>query len=175
MTASADAGAAQFPKHYRRRHLGLAVAASAMLALSGQRVGIDRALTMTGDAALASLRLGPTSPVADALARGLGQLWPLQVETREDVSRLTDFDPNNLPLFSHLETQRVPGADAGAGEAQATVLVDPLGYVSHVTLKMLETLEIALWGTLVAILLVLAGLATLLSDRRRRAGESVDR
>lgn len=153
MTTSAATDAAQFPKPYRRRHFGLAVAAIALLALSGQRVGVDRALTMTGDAALASIGLGPPSPVADALVRGLGQLWPLQVETQEDVSRLTDFDPNNLPLFSHLEKQPVQGADAGAGTEQATMLVQPLGYVGHVTVKMLETLEIALWGTLVAILL----------------------
>lgn len=153
MIGPAPAGAAQFPQPYRRRHFGLAIAAIALLTLSGQRVGIDRALTRTGDAALASLGLGPPSPVANALSRGLGQLWPLQIETREDISRLTEFDANNLPLFSHLEKLPVKRVEASADVDQTTVLVKPLGYVGHVALKMLETLEIALWGTLVAIVL----------------------
>lgn len=153
MTEILGEGATQFPQPYRRRHFGLAIAAIGLLALSGERVGIDRALTMTGNAVLAPLGLGPPSTVADALARGIGQLWPLQIETREDVSRLPEFDPNNLPMLSHLEKVPVQEAKGEAGTQQTNILVQPLGYVSHVSLKMLETLEIALWGTLVAILL----------------------
>ena len=153
MTGLLTADPRQFPQPYRHRHFGFAVVVIALLVMSGQRVGIDRALTMSSGAVLAPLGLGPPSPVADALGRGLGQLWPLQVETREDVSRLPDFDAKNLPPFSHLEKIPSPTPGARSDEVQATILVQPLGYISHVAIKMLETLEIALWGTLVAIVL----------------------
>ena len=153
MTATLASHAERFPQPCRRRHFGVALAALVLLVLSGHRVGIDRALTMVGAAVLAPLGLGQPSPVADALARGAGQLWPLQVESREDVSRIPDFDASVLPPMSYLEKVPWQGADAATAGEQTTVLVQPLGYVSHVALKMFETLEIALWGTLVAILL----------------------
>jgi phosphonate transport system permease protein len=150
VTSALAADAARYPRSYRPRYLGIALAALLLLAISGQRVGIDRALTMITGAVLAPAGLGPASPVADALGRGIGQLWPLQIETREDVTRIPDFDADALPPLAHLETDP---AGAKTGPAPTTVLVQPLGYIGHVALKMLETLEIALWGTLVAVIL----------------------
>jgi phosphonate transport system permease protein len=160
MTSALVPDAARFPQPYRLRHLGLAILVTLVLVVSGQRVGIDRAIAMTASAVMAPLGLGPPSPVADALARGLGQLWPLQFETRDDVARLPAFDADALPPLAYLETEtrRETALDPETSQAvvrtvRTTLLVQPLGYVGHVALKMLETLEIALWGTLVAILL----------------------
>jgi phosphonate transport system permease protein len=160
VTHGLAADAARFPQPYRLGHLGLAVLAIVLLVVSGQRVGIDRAVAMTAGAVLAPFGLGPPSPTADAMARGLGQLWPLQLETREDVARLPAFDTRALPPLSHLETgtRREATRDPETSQpvfrtVQTTWLVQPFGYLGHVALKMLETLEIALWGTLVAMLL----------------------
>ena len=152
--------AANFPQPYRFRHLALALLAVLLLLVSGQRIGIDRAISMTAGAVLATLGVGPPSPVADALARGREQLWPLQLETREDVARLPPIDVDALPPLSYLETgtQREAMLDPKTSQpifriVRTTWLVEPFGYLGHVALKMLETLEIALWGTLVAMLL----------------------
>ena len=160
MTRAPSADAARFPQPYRLRHLGIATALLLLLIVSGQRVGFDRAVSMSANAVTAAIGWGPPSPVAAALSKGLGQLWPLQVETREDVTEVPDFDPRNLPPFAHVETETRSETSLDpatsqpvARTVQATVLVQPLGYVGHVAVKMLETLEIALWGTLVAVAL----------------------
>jgi phosphonate transport system permease protein len=170
--------AANFPQPYRFRHLGLALLAVLLLLVSGQRIGIDRAISMTAGAVLATLGVGPPSPVADALARGREQLWPLQLETREDVARLPPIDVGALPPLSYLETgtQREAMLDPKTSQpifriVRTTWLVEPFGYLGHVALKMLETLEIALWGTLVAMLLGLP--LALLSARNTMPARAV--
>lgn len=160
MTRTLPPDAARFPQPYRVRHLVFAAAIVLLLIVSGQRVGFDRAMSLSANAVMATIGWGPPSPVASALSNGLGQLWPLQIETREDVSDVPDHDPGNLPPFARVETETRTETSLDpatsrpvARTVRATVLVQPFGYISQVAVKMLETLEIALWGTLVAVAL----------------------
>lgn len=97
--------------------------------------------------------------VTRAGARGIvGGFWPPQTETRTDVANLPDFDPQRLPPFSRLETATVAARELDPEtlqpvmrQVQQTWLVSPFGYVGEVALRMVETIEIGIWGTLLAV------------------------
>jgi phosphonate transport system permease protein len=95
---------------------------------------------------------------------GLGtiarSLFPPQVSERTETARIEGFDRNRLPWFSHVETveTREPKLNPQTLQMEERVdsrevLVEPFGYLWHVAVKMLETFEIAIWATLLAILL----------------------
>ena len=157
----------QFPRRYGWRAGLLAVLAMAVLGWTGHRVEVGRmvALTVSGIADGA----GQTS--ADTgLAEVLAQLIPPQLAQRTEVARIAGFDPADLPPFSHIVTEQV--REDVVNPATLTLeprlvtrswLVEPLGYLGHVAGKLVETLEIALWGTLVAAVI---GLALALASAR---------
>lgn len=147
-----------FPKPYGGRAAFILILSLILLWYSGQRVEIGRMTALTAEAALAEVGLVERSQVADGLSKVMGQLVPIQLSDRQDVARIEGFDPERLPLFSHLETVEIrterlnpQTLQMEAAAERRTVLVQPLGYVAHVAVKMLETLEIGLWGTLVAV------------------------
>lgn len=149
-----------FPKPYGARSLAVLIGALLLLWYTGQRVEIGRMLALTGEAVLAQVGLAQSSQVAQGLGSTLEQLVPLQMSDRQEVSRIQGFDPGALPPFSHLEVTatRVERLNPETMRLESetvrtTWLVRPLGYAAHVAAKILETLEIALWGTLVAVLI----------------------
>lgn len=140
-----------------------ALAAWALLALavlvSAPSVEAGRMLRMTGEAAVA-LATGGRSQVLDGLGAIGRQLVPLQIAERREVSRIEDFDRDRLPPFSHIEVveARVERLDPETLQMHAVVerteyLVEPAGYLVHVGVKLWETLMIAFWGTLLAVLM----------------------
>lgn len=149
-----------FPQPYGVRSLLVLIGALLLLGYTGQRVEIDRMVAMTGEALLAQVGLAERSQVADGLGTAIGQLVPIQLSERQEISRIENFDPAQLPLFSHLEVVESRGEAINpqtmrmeSHPVRTTWLVRPLGYVWLVAAKMLETLEIALWGTIVAIVI----------------------
>jgi phosphonate transport system permease protein len=85
-------------------------------------------------------------------------MWPMVIAERTSVERIDDFDPDNLPFLSYLETEEKVMKNYNPDTLQleeksvtSEVLVEPFGYLIHVCKKMLQSLEIALWGTIVAI------------------------
>lgn len=149
-----------FPKPYGGRSALIVIGALLLLWVTGQRVEIGRMLSLTSEAVLAEIGVVPRSQVSEGLGTVIGQLVPIQILDRQDVARIEGFDPGNLPFLSHLETVETNAEEMNpqtmrmeSKPARTTYLVQPLGYVSHVAAKMLETIEIALWGTLVAILM----------------------
>jgi phosphonate transport system permease protein len=157
MKAAADWN---FPSPYGGRHVAILLLGLALLWFTGARLDMGRMALLTGEAILAPLGLVERSQVADGLGRVVGQLVPIHISDREDIGRIAGFDPDHLPLFAHLETveKRVERLDPATlrmtGHIErATMLVRPFGYLGHVAVKMLETLEIALWGTLLSVLM----------------------
>lgn len=149
-----------YPSPFGTRAVAIVIAALALLWITGQRVEIGRMIAMTGEAVLSAVGIIPESEVADGFGAVAGKLFPLQISTRTEVSRIESFDPTNLPLFAHIETAETTtqalNPDTLQMESRAertTVLVEPVGYLVHVAAKMLETLEIALWGTVIAIVI----------------------
>lgn len=124
----------------------LTVCAVMLLAFSAQRMDLGRVAE-----AMMSVMPGQagTQPAIAA------QFWPLQLETRQDVSGRVMAD---LPLFTHVESRTVKERQLDPEtlqtvtmEARRTWLVHPFGYVLDVAEKMLESIEIAAWGTLLAV------------------------
>lgn len=149
-----------YPPLVRAPTLLIALAFLGFLLATGRDIEMGRMVRMTGEAIWALAGGKGDSQVA----RGLGQiapsLLPLQISERQDVTRIEGFDRRHLPWLSHLEvvetsTQALnPETLRMESRPERTeYLVKPLGYVGHVAVKLWETLEIALWGTVLAVVL----------------------
>lgn len=149
-----------FPAWLEARTLLILLAALAVLVQTGRSLEIDRMIRLTGEAVLAAAGASVDSQVARGGGKIISSLFPLQIEERVEISRVEGFDPRYPPWFSHVEAteaheQRLnPETLEMESHTKTTqVLVRPLGYLAHVLAKLVETLEIALWGTILAVLM----------------------
>ena len=149
-----------FPPWLRARTVLLLLAALAILVHTGQSLEIGRMVRLTAEAVMAAAGLDVDSQVARGAGKIATSLFPLQIEERRDVSRIEGFDRDDLPLFSRLEVTEVAvqrldpeTLEMRSHTERAEYLVEPFGYLLHVAAKLVETLEIALWGTVLAVLL----------------------
>lgn len=154
------AAAWRFPKPYGVKTLAVLIVAAAALWQSGQRVEIDKMVALSAQAVMEAVGLAHDSQVAKGFASIGGQLVPLAIAERTETSRIENFDRDHLPAFSHIEVVRTETSTLNPDTLQMEpaweeqeLLVEPFGYLQHVALKMLETIEIALWGTVLAVLL----------------------
>lgn len=122
-----------------------------LLSFSAQRMELGRIAT-------AALRMLPDN--AAPRPSIASNFWPPQLETRQDLGEAADVNRTDLPLFTRVETRIVQERQLDpdtlrtvAVDIKRTSLVHPFGYVLEVAAKMLESIEIALWGTLLAVLL----------------------
>ncbi len=172
-----------FPRSWTGRRVAVLGAILIVMAFSAVRMDVPRLVSQVGGAVLAPLGLARASDAGNAIGSMVGQMWPLQLSDREDIAELPGFDPDNLPPFSHLETTTESVRELDPERlAPATVthrkvwLVHPFGYVLDVAGKLLETVEIAIWGTLLAALLGLPlGLAGARPLVRSNAGRQTAR
>jgi len=149
----------RFPAAVRPRALAVWLLLLAAIVVSAPSVEAGRMLRMTGEA-VAALATGGKSQVGDGLGAIGRQLIPLQVSERREVSRIEDFDRDRLPLFSRIEVvdTRTERLDPETLQMRSVVeraeyLVEPVGYLVRVGVKLWETLMIAFWGTLLAVLM----------------------
>ncbi|MDX2225448.1 MAG: phosphonate ABC transporter, permease protein PhnE [Rhodospirillaceae bacterium] len=137
-----------------------------VLAQSAGRVEIGRMLALSGEAVQAAVGLRADSQVGRGLGVIIGSMFPIQLEDRTDVRAIPGFDPaafsSNLPWRARIETEQVSETrvDPQTLEVRTVttttqVLVRPFGYALHVLAKLVETVEIALWGTVIAVILSL--------------------
>ena len=150
------------PPPYGWRSVGLVLLVVLVLLVTGQRLEMGRMAVLTGEALQSAVGMRESSQVGKGLSRLAQAMLPLQISERTEVARIEGFDRTHLPWLSHLEVveQRMQKLDPQTLQMveqveRQEVLVEPLGYLAHVLVKMLETLEIALWGTLIAVLLSL--------------------
>lgn len=150
----------RYPAPFGLKTIAVVVAALLLLWVTGQRVEMGRMAAMSARAVLAPAGLAPQSEVADGLEAVATKLLPLQVADRTEVSRIENFDRAKLPPFAYVEAtvSKVESLNPETLEMESHVeridyLVEPIGYLAHVAAKMLETLEIALWGTILAVLI----------------------
>jgi phosphonate transport system permease protein len=141
----------RFPSSFGWRTVLASVLVAAMLVWSGLRVDVPRVLAL-------SERAGPAGAPAAGVGAIVAQMVPPQLAERTDIARIPGFDPAHLPPLAYLETERVveTALDPSSLALQdrtvtRTWLVAPFGYAATVAGKMVETFEIALWGTLVAL------------------------
>lgn len=137
------------------RTIGIAMLVFILLGWSAQNTGMDTAAWETGKAVVALTGL-TDSQVLDGASGFVQEAFPLAFESRIATERLTDLDRENLPWLSRLETVEQRSYDA-LSETWSTepveYLVQPLGYLTKVLVKMWETIEMGFWGTLLSILI----------------------
>lgn len=117
-------------------------------------------VVMTGQAVGNVVGLAEDSQVVRGLSRVGESMWPPALGTQEEVARQTDLDRENLPFLASIEVHErleqklnTDTLELEEHREQAELLVKPLGYVWLVFIKMLETIEIAMWGTLLSVVL----------------------
>lgn len=124
---------------------------------SAHNTELDKAAVETSKAVLSIVGIGD-SQVLDGALRFTSKAFPLQISERTAISRLDDFDRNDLPLFSYLEMGEEREYDALTEiwtVEKSEYLVEPLGYLWKVTVKMWETIEMGFWGTVICIMISL--------------------
>ena len=140
-----------------KKLIGIVLVACVLLAFSARRTGVDKGAAMIIEG------VGEATGVVDesSIGRGFASFWrsaiPLVFEERTAVARIDGFDEARLPWFSRIESGHAREFDADLGQwivsGESRVLVEPMGYLLRVVRLMFETIEIAIWGTLLALLI----------------------
>jgi phosphonate transport system permease protein len=140
------------------RILFLSFLAVCGLALSAQRLELGRLFSDVGSFLLASAGLRDGSSIGDGMSGLVTGMFPIVVDERTPIEYVDDLEARLDRPFAHLEevatAETVLDPDTleiVTRETAKTFLVEPWGYLGLVLLKMLETVEIALWATLFAI------------------------
>jgi phosphonate transport system permease protein len=141
-----------------KRAIAIALVASVVLGISANRTEIPRICVLTAQWVAAGLGLRDHSEIGRGLGRFASNALPLVIASETLVTRVEGLDRNHLPLFARIEqrstkTSRYDFEQQKMVETVASeeVLVEPLGYLFYVCGKMLQSLEISLWGTILAL------------------------
>ncbi|KAB7647668.1 phosphonate ABC transporter, permease protein PhnE [Polymorphobacter fuscus] len=153
-------GTWHFPSPFGWRTLLVAIVAFMVLFRTGADVEIGPAIFESGKGIAAVAGLADDSQVARGFGTILVRMFPPQLAEITEIGRIAGFDRDRLPLFARVETQTlvVQSLDPEtmrmvARATEREVLVEPFGYLRQVVAKLIETLEIATWGTLLAVLI----------------------
>ncbi|MCW8901929.1 MAG: phosphonate ABC transporter, permease protein PhnE [Gammaproteobacteria bacterium] len=128
-----------------------------LLSFSAHNTELDKAAIDTTKAALSIVGIGE-SQVLDGALRFVSKALPIQISERNAINRLQNFDRNKLPLFSYIETGEEKDYDALTDTwtiEKTEYLVEPIGYLKKVIIKMVETIEMGFWGTVICIMISL--------------------
>jgi len=124
-----------------------------LFSISAHNTQIDKAAVETAKAGLSVFGIGESDVLAGA-SRFISKAFPIQISQRTAVNRLNKFDRDNLPLFSYTEMGEDKQYDALTETwtvEKSEFLVEPIGYLKKVLIKMLETIEMGFWGTVISI------------------------
>ncbi len=160
---SFDPGAPRSPEAWtlpplvQPRVVLLLLVASMVLAVSAHRTEIDRGFAQVGELMAESVGLVEESDIGTGARNFVRTAFPLVFEERRDTARIVEFDSDDLPWLARLEQEEVLEYSFETRREEVvgtrTVLVEPMGYLVKVVGLMLQTLEIALWGTILAVLI----------------------
>ncbi|MDO8772985.1 MAG: phosphonate ABC transporter, permease protein PhnE [Burkholderiaceae bacterium] len=149
----------QLDAPYTARHLLIALVLLALILFTGHRTEMDRMAVMSAQAVGKLIGVADDSQVVRGLSRVAQSMWPPVMAEKEEVARLPELDKSRLPLFSHIEVQErteqrlnLQTLQMETETERVEYLVQPVGYLWTVFVKMVETFEIAIWGTLLSML-----------------------
>jgi phosphonate transport system permease protein len=145
---------------YTAKHLLIVLVLLVTLIYTGQRTEMDRMVAMTVQAVGKLVGITDESQVVHGLSRIGQSMWPPAIAEKEEAARLPGLDRSDLPMFSYIEVQerREQRLNPQTLQMETEVdrieyLVKPVGYLWTVFVKMVQTVEIAIWGTLLSVLL----------------------
>jgi phosphonate transport system permease protein len=143
---------------FGKREIAALLMVSVLLGASARHIQIPNLVLLTTEWVAAGLGLKKTSQIGKGLGRFASGAFPMVIAQATPVSRIEGFDRANLPLFAHIEERetRTSRYDTEQNKMVETVgreevVVEPFGYLVYVFGKMLESLEMALWGTILAL------------------------
>ena len=146
---------------FSARAVGFVILAMLLLAYSAHRMQLDDLVARLAEMAVSAASSEPGA-AAEPGPGVLERMFPLAIAERTPIDRIADFDADKLPLFAHLETvpEDVSTLDPDTLQmttttVEKTVLVEPAGYLFLVIRKIVETIEIALWASLMAVVMSL--------------------
>ena len=137
--------------------IGVLLVLAILTAFSAKNVELDKAATETWGAVLGILGY-EDSKVVNGASNFLKKSFPIQMSTIQETNRIENLDRDNLPWFSYIEerTEREYSViESKFTEIRSEFLVKPYGYLVKVLIKMWETIEMAIWGTIFSILLAI--------------------
>jgi phosphonate transport system permease protein len=150
----------QLDAPYTARHIFITLVFLGVILFTGHRTEMDRMAVMSAQAVGNLIGVADDSQVVRGLSRVGQSMWPPAMGEKEEVARLPELDRNKLPAFSHIEVQErteqrmnLQTLQMETETERVEYLVKPLGYLWTVAVKMFETIEIAIWGTLISVLL----------------------
>jgi phosphonate transport system permease protein len=150
----------QLDAPYTARHVFIVLALLVVILFTGHRTEMDRMAVMSAQAVGKLIGVVDDSQVVRGLSRVAQSMWPPAMGEKEEVARLPELDRNKLPAFSHIEVQErteermnLQTLQMETETERVEYLVQPVGYLWTVAVKMFETIEIAIWGTLISVLL----------------------
>jgi phosphonate transport system permease protein len=140
------------------RVIAALLGATLLLGVTAHRVELDRMVALLAEWGASVAGFRESSQVGRGLGRLAETLWPPVLGERTEISRIEGFDPARLPWLARIERQETREVRLDPVTLRTETIVDtrevlvqPLGYLGRVLVKMLETLEIALWGTVLAV------------------------
>ena len=149
----------QLDAPYTARHVLIILAFLVVILFTGHRTEMDKMVVMSAQAVGNLVGVVDDSQVVRGLSRVGQSMWPPVMGEKEEIARLPNLDKNNLPWFSYIEVQERIEQRLNPQTLQMEketerleYLVQPVGYLWTVLIKMIETFEIAIWGTLLSII-----------------------
>ncbi len=139
------------------KHVLITLIVFVLLGYSAHRTEIDRGAWMTAEGVADAAGLVEEAEVSAGFQRFFRNAFPLVLSTETEVSRLSDFDADNLPWLAYTVEKPRYTYDVETMESvktgEVTYLVRPMGYLWYVVGLMFKTIEIALWGTIVSVIM----------------------
>ena len=130
------------------------------LIFSGQRVGIPDIVERLYESSLDLIGVKNSSRIGEGLSRISKEMRPPVIESRKDINLIIDFNLSNLPLFSYVKMYKDKSFEVNPESLileeiveEVQFLVEPLGYLKLVIIKIIESIEIAFWASLISIIL----------------------
>jgi phosphonate transport system permease protein len=129
------------------------------LSLSAQRLDLGQLFGDVGSFLLASAGLKESSSIGNGLSGVTNGMFPLVFDERTPIEYVDNLEAQLARPFARLDQVTVEETvldpetlEIVTRQMAQSILVEPGGYLFFVLFKMLETVEIALWATLFAVL-----------------------
>jgi phosphonate transport system permease protein len=129
-----------------------------LLTISAHRLQLDTLAGQVIEFAQTTVGLKESSQIGRGFSRITDTMFPIALAESTPIDEADALDIGPLPAFARIETtvREVSSINPETLEIETTrvetkVLVEPIGYLLFVGSKMLETIEIAIWATLFAV------------------------
>lgn len=152
----------ELPPRFTLQSKGIFLIILLLLLWSGRHVEMDRMVVDSAGAAAWAVGLKEESAVAQGFASLFREMFPPTLAMETPIDRVPAELRDNMPWLARIIVREQIDVVINYDTLEQTitvnqeeVLVQPIGYLWLVIRKMGETLEIGLWGTLVAVFLSL--------------------